>query len=108
MTIQAHFKKGGQVVIVRLIGDVVLFIDPIARQMSTIEGLRISKEGVEREFPDLIGDEEWKQKAIQRFVEKIKSIPTEEERMDWLINELKEMGYEPLFKQEDGFRPVKL
>lgn len=108
MTIQTHFQFGGQRIIVRVIGDIVLFIDLQNNMMSPIEGLNLTKKGVEKEYPDLIGDKDWKQKAIQRFVDKIKSFQTEQQRMDWLIDELKEMGYSPLFQQRQGFRPKKI
>jgi len=108
MTIQTHFDIGGQRIIVRVIGNSVLFIDLQNNIMSPIEGLNLNKQGVEKEFPDLKGDEEWKQKAIQRFVDKVKSFQTEKEKMDWIIEELKEMGYTPLFIQREGFRPQKI
>ena len=28
--------------------------------------------------------------------------------MDWMIEELKSMGYKPLFTQRQGFRPQKV
>lgn len=108
MTIQTHFEKAGQRIVVRIIGDAVLFIDLMGSRMTTIEGLKLNKKGVEKEFPDLIGDPQWKQKAIERFVQKIKELENEEQRMDWIVKELKEMGYTPLFQQRDGFRPKKV
>lgn len=108
MTIQITFQLGTERMIVRIIGENVLFIDPQNNTMSPIEGLNLNKAGVEKEHPDLIGDPEWKQKAVQRFVDKIKSFKTENERADWIINEMKQMGYTPLFKQRNGFRPQKL
>lgn len=108
MTIQATFQLGTERMILRLIGDNVLFIDPQTNMMSPIEGLNLNKQGVIKEHPDLKDDSEWKQKAIQRFVDKIKSFDTETKRMDWLIEEMKQMGYTPLFMQKDGFRAKKI
>lgn len=108
MTLQTTFKFGSQRIIVRVIETTVLFIDLESNMMSPFEGLELNKKGVEKEYPDLIGDKDWKQKAIQRFVDKIKNLPTENLRMDWIISELKEMGYEPLFKQRKGFRTQKI
>lgn len=108
MTITTHFQLGAERVIVRIIGENVLFIDPQNNMMAPLEGLSLNKQGVEKEHPDLVGDPEWKQKAIQRFVDKIKSLPSETARTDWIIDELKQMGYTPLFKQRDGFRPQKI
>lgn len=108
MTIQAHFEMGSERIIVRVINEVVLFIDPQTNMVAPIEGLNLNKKGVEKEYPDLVGDKNWKQKAVERFVEKVKSFPNERKRMDWIIKELKEMGYKPLFEQKNGFRPKKL
>jgi len=108
MTIQAVFQKGSERVIIRVIGNNVLFIDLQNNLMAPIEGLKISKQGVEREYPDLINDPEWRQKAIQRFVDKIKSFQTEDEKMNWLIKEMNDMGYIGLYKQKSGFRIEKI
>jgi hypothetical protein len=108
LTIQSVFELGTSRITVRIIGDNVLFIDPQNNMMSPIEGLNLNRAGVEKEFPDLIGDKEWKQKAIQRFVDKIKCFPSETERNKWLIQELKQMGYTPLYSQRFGHRPKKI
>ncbi len=108
MTIQATFQQGSQRIIVRIIEDNVLFIDPENNMMSPIEGLSLNKQGVIKEHPDLKDDPEWKQKAIQRFTDKIKSLKSEKEKMEWIIKELKPMGYKPLFWQRQGHRPKKI
>ncbi len=108
MTIQVTFENGGERKIVRVIGNNVLFFDLSMNTMSTIEGLQFNKKGVEKEHPDLIGDKDWKQKAIQRFVDKIKSFKTEIETTKWLIEEIKKMGGVPLYQQRNGFRPEKI
>jgi hypothetical protein len=99
---------GGERVIVRIINTNVLFVDLNTNMLAPIEGLGFSHQGVIKEFPDLKDDKDWKQKAIQRFVEKIKTLETEEKRMDFMIKEMKEMGYTPLFKQRFGFRTEKI
>ncbi len=108
MTIQSTFQKGSDRMMIRVIGDTVLFIDPQTNTVSPIEGLNLNKQGVIKEHPDLKDDEEWKQKAIKRFVNKIKSFKTETEKTNWLIEEMKQMGYNPLFKQRNGFRAEKI
>jgi len=108
MTIQATFSKASERMIIRLIGDNILFIDLQNNLMAPIEGLGFSKEGCIKEHPDLKDDPDWKQKAIQRFIDKVKSFPTEKEKMDWIINEMKEMQYKPMYLQRQGFRPTKI
>lgn len=108
MTRQCTFQLATERIIVRIIGDNVLFVDLQNNMLAPIEGLNLNKQGVEIEFPDLKDDPEWKQKAIQRFVDKVKSFETEKEKMDWIISELKQMGYVPLFIQRMGHRPKRV
>ena len=108
MTLQAHFKKAGEIMVVRIINDVVLFIDIQNNTMSPFEGLSLNKLGVIREYPDLKDNPNWKQIAIERFVSKIKSLKDEKERMDFMIKEMKEMQYTPMFMSKNGFRPQKI
>lgn len=108
MTIQMTFQKGSERMIVRIIGNNVLFIDPQNNIMAPIEGLNLNKQGVIKEHPDLKDDIEWKQKAIQRFTDKVKSFKTENERADWIIEEMKQMKYIGLYQQKEGWRPMKI
>lgn len=108
MTIQIVFQKCSERIAVRIIRENILFIDLQTNMMSPIEGLNFTKKGVETEYPDLIGDKEWKQKAIQRFVDKIKKFESERERARWIIEEMKSMNYKPLYEQVNGFRPKKI
>jgi len=75
---------------------------------ANIDGLRLSYEGVCREHPDLELNENWHEEAIKRFKEKIKSYKTEEEIVQYLIEDLKNYGYIPEQMQRKGHRPVKL
>lgn len=108
MTIQAHFQFGSERIVIRIIGENVLFVDLQNNIMSPIEGLKLNRQGVIKEHPDLKDNPEWKQIAIQRFVDKIKALPSETKRMEWMIKEMKNMGYKPLFQQRAGFRPKKI
>lgn len=108
MTIQIVFKQASQRVAVRIIGDSILFIDLESNVVAPIEGLKLSKKGVIKEHPDLEGNKEWKQIAIQRFVDKIKQIKSEKEKEKWIIKEMEDMNYTPLYKQKNGFRPKKI
>lgn len=108
MTIQIVSEKAGVRMTIRIIDDNVLFIDLKTNMMSPIEGLSLSKQGVIKEHPDLKDNPQWKQIAIQRFVDKVKALPTETARSEFMVKELKEMGYNPLYKQRNGFRPQKI
>ena len=105
--IKGTFRLGGenQEVIVR--GNELLFFDISSGMMTTIEGLRLSKSGSIKEFPDLKDDDEWKKKTIQRLKENMKKYETEMEKMNYVKDELIKQGYEPLFYQRAGFRPKK-
>lgn len=72
--------------------------------LSTIEGVRISKGGVLKEFPELRDNSDWKKIAIERLKEKIKSYKTEMEQITYVKDELTKWGYEALFLQRAGFR----
>jgi len=75
---------------------------------TTLEGLKFSKAGVLIEFPDLKNNKEWKEIAINRLKEHIKSIPIEEHKLNYVKAELIKHGYVPMFKQRAGFRPKNL
>ena len=108
MTIQCTFKQGARIVALRIIQDNVLFIDLQTNKVAPIEGLRFDKRGVIIEYPDLKDNPDWKQISIQRFVDKLKQLPTEEQKSKWLISEMKKMGATPLYKQKSGFRTQKI
>ena len=87
-------------------GNNLLFYDSNG-MMTTIDGLRIDKTGVIKEFPDLENDDDWKKKAIERLKEHIKEIKTETETLDYVKEELEKFGWVPLYKQRAGHRPAK-
>lgn len=87
-------------------GNNLFFID-MNGMTTTIEGLKIDKIGVVKEFPDLKEDENWKIKAIERLKEHIKKFKTEKEKMYYIKDELIKFGHEPILIQRAGFRPQK-
>lgn len=105
--IKGTFVLGGdnQEVIVK--GNELLFFDISSGMMTSVEGLRLSKQGSIKEFPDLKDDDEWKKKTIERLKEKMKSYNTEMEKMNYVKDELIKFGYQPLFYQIAGHRPKK-
>ena len=102
-------RFGPEHIFIRVDGNNVQFASQSSgNQMAPIDGLKLDRHGTEREFPDLVGDEQWRMKAIERFKEKMKKFKTEEKIIEYLINDLKTYGYTPLFKQKAGFRKQKL
>ena len=101
-----EFGGDNQEIVVR--GNELLFFDIGSGMMTSIEGLKLSKSGCLKEFPDLKDDDEWRKKTIQRFKEKMKEYPTEIQKMNYVKEELKKQGYKPLFMQRAGFRIQRL
>lgn len=105
--IKATFRFGGENQEVIVKGNELLFFDIGSGMMTTLEGLKLSKQGVFKEFPDLKNNEEWKKEAIKRLKNKMKEFKTEIEKMNYVKDELIKFGYEPLFYQKAGHRPIK-
>ena len=103
------FRFGTEVVEVRIDGETCLFRSSrFGSQYVTIEGLNLDKKGVIKEFPDLKDDLQWRPKAVIRFKQKISDLRTEDERMKYIIDDLKKFGYVPVHYQKTGHRPQKL
>jgi len=102
------FQFGPEVVEVRVNGSNVFFRTSQLHTFTTIDGIKLDRSGVIKEFPDLKENEQWQDIARVRFKQKIKTMKTEKEVAEYIINDLKKFGYIPLYKQEAGFRPVKL
>lgn len=102
--IRAIFEFGGKRIRAEAISNVVLFYDEEGHML----GFQLSYDGVCKEYPDLKNDPEWKRKAIEREMDIIKNLPNENARIDYVIAELRKIGYKPLVKQRDGFRPERL
>ena len=103
------FQFGSEVIKINVNGDKVYFqTGTTGFSMATIENLRIDKNGTIKEFPDLKDNPEWRSIAVSRFKEKMENMKTEEERVTYLINDLKKFGYKPMYKQRTGFRVEKI
>lgn len=100
-------KFGGELIEVVVKRNQLFFYDTASQMTTTIEGLKLDKQGVIKEFPDLKEDKQWKEKAIYRLKEHIKKLKTEFEKVNYIKEELKQHGYTPLFIQRAGFRPQK-
>lgn len=102
------FMFASDMVEVRVNGNHVLFRSGITPMWTTIEGLNLSYDGVCKEFPDLEGQINWKAQAIERFKDKVASYKTEDERMNYIIEDLKKYGYIPKYYQKGGHRRKRL
>ncbi len=103
------FDFAGKMVEVRVESNNVLFRTiEFGGALAPIENLRLDYNGVCKEHPDLKDNDNWKKEAIKRFKDKIKSYNTEEEKINYIINDLKKFGYVPTIIQKKGFRPKKL
>lgn len=104
--IEVIFTFAGEHVLVIVDGNNIQFAHSNQPGVKApIEGLQLSKKGVLREFPDLEGRDDWREEAIFRFRNQIKSLKTEDEKVNYIISDLKKHGYIPKFKQKKGFRP---
>lgn len=104
--IEGLFRFGNEYVLIKVSGNSVLFGNTIfGARMADISGLKLNYVGVCREFPDLENKDNWKEEAIKRFKDKIKSYETEDEIMDYIINDLRKFGYVLVRTQKGGHRP---
>jgi hypothetical protein len=103
------FSFGSDVIEIRVDGSNLYFrSSQFGSQFAPLDGLEFNKFGVIKEFPDLAGDEEWKAKAIDRFRAKIALLKNDDEKANYLIEDLKKFGYVPVAKQKQGFRMEKI
>ena len=75
---------------------------------TTIDGLKLDKVGVLKEFPELKDNPNWQSIARERFKERISECENEMERVDYIVEDLRKYGYKPVYKQRQGHRIEKL
>ena len=103
------FNFANEIVLVKIEGNNIRFGTSVyGAQLANIEGIRLDWTGTIREFPDLKDNLDWREIAIQRFKDHIKSLKNEDEIADYIIKELSSKGYTPKLKQKAGFRVVRL
>jgi len=103
--IELVFYRGGEIILIRIIGHHVTFSNSdYGAFYATIDYLKLNYEGVIKEHPDLEGRDDWNKEVIKRFKEKIKSYDNEDEISDYMIKELRAVGYRPKYRQKKGFR----
>lgn len=107
--IEVIFYFGTEISMVRIRGNhVTLCSSSQGSVEATIDGLKLSKSGVVKEFPDLKDKENWREESIIRFKQRIKDFKSEEAVAEYLIEDLKKFGYVPKYKQVMGFRRVAI
>jgi hypothetical protein len=103
------FGMGTDLVLVRIDGNNVFFKNQSTyNSFMPIEGIHLSKAGVEKEFPDLKGNESWRTIAIQRFKDHIKGLNNEDKVSEYIQKDLQKHGYLPMYYKKGGHRTVKL
>jgi hypothetical protein len=99
------FQFGSEVVETRIEGTNIQFrTSAFGSQFYPFESLHLSMEGVIKEFPDLEGDEQWREKAIERFKKEMKSLANENHIADYVVKDLQKFGYVPMYRQKQGHR----
>lgn len=107
--ITVMMRYGGEMVIIQISGNSVMFGETTqGARLAPIECLHLDKRGVEKEFPDLIGKENWRTEAIDRFKKHLASMPSDKERARYIMDDLAKHGYQPYAIQESGRRVQKL
>ena len=107
--IEVIFYFGTDIIMVRIRGHSVTFVNSVYGALEApIDGINLNQAGVIKEHPDLIDRADWKEEAIKRFKDNCVALNTEENIAAYIIEDLKQHGYTPKFKQQQGFRRVKL
>ena len=101
------FQFGADVVEVRIENKTVFFRTSQFTNFGDIDGIKLNKVGVLREFPDLKDKEDWMSIARQRFKDKIKQMDTERKQADYVREDLQKYGYVAMWEQVQGHRPKK-
>lgn len=103
------FRFGTDIVEVRIDGHQVLFRSSgFGSQFATIEGLKLSYQGVIKEFPELIDNPNWKIEAIAKFKDKIKELNDEKLITKYVEEDLSKFGYTLVARGIPGHRIQKV
>ena len=104
------FEFAGDMVVIKIQGADVTFATSQTNfnQFVPIEAIRLTKEGILKEHPDLKDNPDMRNIAIKRFKEHIKNLGGENKIKDYVIEELENQGYILRTIKKEGFRPVKV
>lgn len=109
MAIGIIFQFASELLQVNVDGTNVLFrTSGTNGAWATIDNLKLDYVGVCKEHPDLKSNKDWKEEATKRFKDKIKNMKTEQERVNYILEDLTRFGYKGLYTQKQGWRPVRL
>ena len=99
-------RNGNEVILVRINGHNVMFGANVGKNpmMTTIDYLQLSYSGVIKEFPELKDAPNWRQEAIAKFKDKLRSLDSEKEIFHYVKTDLQKFGYVPMYKQIRGHR----
>lgn len=107
--IEAIFLFGGDIILIRIQDHNIEFGNTsYGAKLATIDGLQLSRSGVEAEFPDLIGRTDWREEAIRRFKENIKELKGEKAILKYIKEDLAKHGYILKRYKQNGYREVKV
>ena len=101
------FSFGTETIEVKIEKPNIFFRTSQFQQFGDIDGIKLNKQGVIKEFPDLKDNKDWEKITRERFKKKVKTMKTEKEIVDYVIKELTKYGYKILYSQEKGFRVKK-
>ena len=111
-TMQLYFELAGEALIIKIDKHNLFFGTTTDGNLTfaPFEGLKLSKEGIIKEFPDLVDKElgEMRAEATKRFKQHIKELDTLDNIKSYIIKEFTNMGYKLNMIQRDGFRPVRV
>jgi len=103
------FYFGTEIIFVRVNGTSVTFgSSGFGQKMANIDGLKLDKAGVIKEFPDLKDARNWREEGIKRFKEHIKRLGKEDKIYEYVKEDLKKFGYIPFMMQKAGFRARRI
>ena len=107
--IEVLFFYASEPFLIRIRGDHVTFCTTqFGGSESTIEGLKMKQADVIKKFPDLSEREDWHEEAIRRFKQHIAILGNEKAISEYIIEDLKQYGYQAKKRQVQGFRPESL
>lgn len=100
------FYLGTEIVTVRINNKMVTFRnDGSYGNFIPIGSLRLSREGVVKEFPYLKDSPTWREEAIVLFNKHIESLDSEEAIESYVIKDFTKHGYQARVRLRPGFRP---
>ncbi len=106
------FELAGDITIVKIQGTNITFAnsDTNFMQFVPIKLLRLSKDGIIKEHPDLkdLPYNEMRDEAIKRFNEYVKKLEGEETIKDYVAKELEKFGWKLISIQKEGWRVKKI